>query len=951
MAHTVDFTLPTPCPPPKYLMSSYALPAAQLGLKAPPTRGVRVRKVMRGGRASLAGWDPTLDIHEDTVASAFPTHAGARPAVSVQEVAGSEQCQDLQELSQTPNGANIRKRRSLGAAHRPAHVMGEPENTTNLAAIQPVVMAETLTNTSEVVKKARRRTIYIPSEDTSILTIHPGASLREQLRRPRGARRSDIFLDLAVLSEEENGTPVRASPVPRNATQVSKGLGAPPKRVPLARSMRSSQMNGVTRDVVGMGGGKENLPPGFMAGSAKKEKDMLKPQDWTDRSRKSPLVSKARMMTSPRSITMTEASPRQERLNIMAVGTGRSSRCEAATSQSKTMIPDLGILDLDVIEVSDSSVLHLDESRHTSRLSPRQDPRPSLNLATSSRLRPHSSLLERYPVLCDNISIPSLYNADHLASQEITLSHLINSILDRANAGVGLSHSPGALRKEFMTLHNDEASVVLQQRLQASLRFGALSISRDGLARVSRIKDDLAARQAFLDLWTKTYNLDMLQAAAEVVIGREIARGPTASMSSRASPSCGDGKNLPKRTKSVQSFLLLFLLRNEDVPKRISSPASSRLSKAPNDDEITSPSYLWRRTVTRSLLLIRLLDYFASSFATQLGSACLFQHASAHKTSMSMLQAVAAMLLPSIGDVKRIVGHLDYNLTHTQFALQEYDYRICNIAVDLRDGVVLTRLVEHVFFTFSAAADTGIDDTTTIRDFDTTTLVLPSHPSTANTTTSPYPLSTHLHHPTPTRTHKLHNARLVLAALLAVSPTHPALQAALRDLEPMDLVNGHREKTLRLLWGIVLGCGGLGSVLGKEGERRLEREVRRLKGELAMRKHGCVGPEGRGEEEMREMAGLEKMLMEWARLVTLLDSSTAGRSATTPASVSVSTMPNGTAFAAIARTYTDSPSLIALAHKQGWDTKLAGLLDGNNVEILGKEVVLGLLALLATAVL
>jgi len=925
-----------------------------------------VRKAVRGGRASLAGWDPTLDIHEDTVALPFPTHVGARPQACVQEVgneARAEQSQGSKESAQTqtPNGANIRKRRSLGAAYRPARVMAEAENTTNLAAIPPVLNpnAKTPTNTTEVVKKARRRTIYIPSEDTSILTIHPGASLREQLRRPRGGRRDDIFLDLAVLSEEENGTPVRASPALKDGTQTTRGLGAPPKRVPLARSMRTSQINGITRDVVGVGGGKENLPPGFMAGSAKREKDVLKPQNWTERSRKSPLVSKACTLVSPGSTIVTEAESKREGLNILAVGTGRFSRCDSASLQAGVTIPESDLLDLDVNEVPNTPLLHHDESgrsRQAPRPSPKQYSRTSLNAATTTKPRPTSSLLDRYPILHDSVSLPSLYSADHLTPQEITLSHLINTILDRANAGAGLSLSSGSLRKEFMLLHNDDATVVLQQRLQASLRFGGLSISRDGLAKVSRIKDDLATRQAFLDLWTKTYNLDLLQAAAEVVIGREIGRNVSASMSPSTSLNhVGDAKTVQKRTKAIQSFLLLFLLRNEDVPKRISSPASSRLSKTSHaDDDTTSPSYLWRRTVTRSLLLIRLLDTFASTHASQLGSACLFQHASAHKTSMAMLQAVSAMLLPSIGDVRRIVGHLDYNLAHTQYPLQEYDYRVRNIAVDLRDGVILTRLIEHVFFTATATdTSTGTDDitttTTTIHDMDTTTLVLPSHPATSSTTTSTYPLSTHLHHPAPTRTHKLHNARLVLAALLAVSPAHPALQTALVNVEAVDLVDGHREKTLGLLWAVVLECGALKAVLAKG---LLEREVRRLRREMGMQGLGwvCDGDGEVGEAE-GEREGMQRTLLEWARLVTLLDSPSTLQSTSTSTSSAISTPLPTLAFDAIARTYTDAPSIAAFAHTQGWNPKIVALLEGNNGEVLGRDVVLGLLALMAGAVL
>ena len=88
---------------------------------------------------------------------------------------------------------------------------------------------------------------------------------------------------------------------------------------------------------------------------------------------------------------------------------------------------------------------------------------------------------------------------------------------------------------------------------------------------------------------------------------------------------------------------------------------------------------------------------------------------------------------------------------------------------------------------------------------------------------------------------------------------------------------------------------------------------------------------------------MEEKLMEWARLVTLLDAPT---SSTTPCLATSSP-----SFDAIARTYTDAASTAAFARQKGWDAKLAGLMEGNSGEMLGREVVLGLLALVAGTVL
>ena len=55
---------------------------------------------------------------------------------------------------------------------------------------------------------------------------------------------------------------------------------------------------------------------------------------------------------------------------------------------------------------------------------------------------------------------------------------------------------------------------------------------------------------------------------------------------------------------------------------------------------------------------------------------------------------LGALLLPAIGNINRSLAHLDYQVDYEQQALTDYDYRIANIATDLRDGVRLAHFVE-----------------------------------------------------------------------------------------------------------------------------------------------------------------------------------------------------------------------------------------------------------------
>ncbi|KAJ4291151.1 hypothetical protein N0V90_010349 [Kalmusia sp. IMI 367209] len=106
-------------------------------------------------------------------------------------------------------------------------------------------------------KDPRRRTIYVPSDDTSIITIHPG----QPIHKPRNPREQspNTGLELVTLSEEEaeNLVPV----LKKEKKAPRKSLAAPPRRAPLLQTARQSQS--FSTDIYGQGGGKENVPPGM----------------------------------------------------------------------------------------------------------------------------------------------------------------------------------------------------------------------------------------------------------------------------------------------------------------------------------------------------------------------------------------------------------------------------------------------------------------------------------------------------------------------------------------------------------------------------------------------------------------------------------------------------------------------------------------------------------------
>jgi hypothetical protein len=160
-----------------------------------------------------------------------------------------------------------------------------------------------------------------------------------------------------------------------------------------------------------------------------------------------------------------------------------------------------------------------------------------------------------------------------------------------------------------------------------------------------------------------------------------------------------------------------------------------------------------------------------------------------------VLKALSRLLLPSIGDVAKTLSHLNYTLEAVQDPLSEFDYTISNLAVDMRDGVRLARVVEvllHSKRRTSLAPGQNADD-------------------------EDWPLSLHLQYPVTSRAQKLHNVSLVLSALNKADANPQCIEAK-------DIVDGYREKTVGLLWS-VLSQRGLGLLLDWD---TVVRETRRL---------------------------------------------------------------------------------------------------------------------------
>ncbi|PVI06877.1 hypothetical protein DM02DRAFT_609258 [Periconia macrospinosa] len=726
-------------------------------------------------------------------------------------------------------------------------------------------------------KDSRRNTIYIPSDETSIFTIHPGnATQAHKSRNPR-QKSPDIGLDLVTLSEEEPENLVSVLKKERKSSR--KSLAAPPKRVPLVHAGR--QGSSFSHDVFGQGGGKENVPPGMEVYEGKNGATHIE-LNFGKLEEKKPAVKPAKVhFSSKGSEASSKATTRKEgtqkrtrtstRYDESSPAKALKTRAGALASSTRPAAPKPNIKNVKSrinktaprLPLSSSSPFHTDRSPPTALRRQRVE-RTSTHITLMHEVgRPQQPPKEEYSVLTEDLARPELYEDNWLTYQEVAITQILNSMFEASSKDPNAEQTSEELRRRLLDMYQEPAMLSLHKRLQASLQYGALSIPKDLLVQTSRLKDDVGLRKRFLNLWVKTYNLTTLRTAAETIIGRQIT---APSRLSSGSTSSDDGSRVMRaERRAIEKFLDVFLIRNEDAVRVKSAGVGSIASLTRGDqsnDDFGSQGWSWRRTALRSLMLIYLLDRAKSA---DMVSGCLFQSTSPHKTSTDVLHALSTMLLPSHGDITRPLGHLNYKVDHAQYPLQEFTYHIDNIAIDLRDGVILTRLVELLLYQPSTLA---------ARQEDTVTINMP----TGDTLTSSFDLtakeswvlSQHLKVPSIGRAQKLYNVQVALAALDGVRGIPLNIVGGIK---PEDVVDGHREKTMSLLWSLV-GKHGLHSLVDWTG---IVREIQRFRSQWYKRRNeyedGHLDSEDDDKTEEIDVgsdASLKyhtRLLLSWARCI------------------------------------------------------------------------------------
>jgi abnormal spindle-like microcephaly-associated protein len=269
------------------------------------------------------------------------------------------------------------------------------------------------------------------------------------------------------------------------------------------------------------------------------------------------------------------------------------------------------------------------------------------------------------------------------------------------------------------------------------------------------IHKDVGMKKKFLQL-ILNYNPLWLRIGLETVFGRIIPMNGAADY------------------VSLSKFIIRDFLYNPDVLAQFAHPTVPHHYADGHD--IKLKQFILKKFFN----LILFLDQ-AKKFRLIKHNPCLFCKDSPIKMSKDIITSFSRDFLSGEGDVMKHLGYLGYKVYHKQTHLDEFDFAVTNIAVDLRCGIRLCRVMEIL------TKNQGITD--------------------------------NLRMPAQTRMQKLHNVGIGLKALES-SSAGPLPEKTTSK----DMVDGHLQKTLDVLWHLIFGFQ-IGQLLNPD---RLSKEIQYL---------------------------------------------------------------------------------------------------------------------------
>ncbi|KAL6784966.1 hypothetical protein ACKKBG_A01865 [Auxenochlorella protothecoides x Auxenochlorella symbiontica] len=255
--------------------------------------------------------------------------------------------------------------------------------------------------------------------------------------------------------------------------------------------------------------------------------------------------------------------------------------------------------------------------------------------------------------------------------QEATFTAWVNAVLAPSTAepsNAAMARLAARTRGWLWSMYQADAGLQdVMVRVEARIDTGQLRIGSEALS-LRNVKEQAAARRVLL-----SYHPFWLTAALEVVVGKSVDSVTV------AKPGCS----------KLEAFVREHVLcdpgcQDAAAPRRVGAGAARK-----EDNDL-----LGRLALKRILLLVLLLDRAAERQDLEPGLPLLFLVDAPHKSSASALQGVLGRWLGSEGDLARTLGRYGYRLSHAQHPKRELDWRLPSLAVGLRDGLRLCRLVD-----------------------------------------------------------------------------------------------------------------------------------------------------------------------------------------------------------------------------------------------------------------
>lgn len=303
-------------------------------------------------------------------------------------------------------------------------------------------------------KKPRRRTIYVPSDDTTIFTIHPGLPYE-----------TTENTSLSLIADVQKGKK-QVSNIADNVAMRSVGrrsLTAAPKRAPLQPSLKTLQEVVDPMDLFGQGQGKENIPPD--ASIVPESKSAL------SKVRGASIFAHNHQCSSlpPEMPLASRAMQQNPADRIPSQSNAHGQHHISADKSSKRLRGSITQKRNSIYYGTRVSKLMDDQARQGTAA--KNGSQQSLSIKINEIRSP----MEQFPLLQDDIDQAQMFEDAWLTDQETALTQLLNAFLETELPCVlSTSKQQEETRQTLMQIYQSPEDLLLYRRIRASLLYGAL---------------------------------------------------------------------------------------------------------------------------------------------------------------------------------------------------------------------------------------------------------------------------------------------------------------------------------------------------------------------------------------------------------------------------------------------------------------------------------------------